>query len=772
MCMVARAGCACGRIFLVTMFALLTERSALGYRREYSVTWEGQRKPNSEVCIYRAVRTDAFSIFFSDPDVTCLPADKVLDFPPGLFNAYARHRDGYVSSYRDFTVFPDPPRPETGYELLEIPLERAAYVDFSDVLKSLPAGDALGVWLAPSPTRASTYFPLVRGETSVLVPTDRIVMPLHIHRQVPVAVGEAVALGPAEHVKANFAVLGRTVVAWIDYDRQAASGAEGLPDSPDVLLNTHGRIIRPVVPLFDPDATGTLMIYRDVPVGPAEIFVRGMMWRPSRVAVSVDESPTIVVLPSVKLIAAGAVRVEMAHDARQEPLTPCEAGEGNAPPRLTAHLLSCATPTECKAAPPAGTISSFSDHVQFEGLEPGAYRVVMRPPIGKLAWVNVNVRAGRLTTASVSFPETLRFFGTVTINGRPAAARLIFATGETHSNDNGEYTAELPADPLTNLIQIIPCSTKRELRFVPQAPIRPNERYDITLAVRSIPVHVVDSHGGDIANAEAWYGLVKPSDPAGASENRSFWYTSQRQQADAHGTLTFEDVPMRAGDAVLVCARREGYVSDLRRACVDGPSLNDADTPVTITLAALRLHGKVLGHQGLGELAFVAQTGVIIERASLANDGIFSLKTRHEQPEYIVYVSAARPLTVASIPVEWGPGGDDLQLSIPLASPRSFTASADRADQSGYVGVWIGSAYVPLEVLAVHQDFRGHDVRIEKGKSVQIVDLAQTAPISAAFAPDADIPNGPAFVDPFTLPQFAGVHRISVTSPQIVLSSR
>ena len=265
------------RVTIVAIMSLALTQSMFAYRREYSVTLNGHRKPKSEVCIYRGIRTDAFSIFFSDPDVTCLPADQVLDFPPGLFNAFARHSDGYVSEYRDFTVFSEPPRPEQGYEMLEIPLATAGYIDFSEQLKSLPQGDSLGVWLSPTPKTVSTYFPLVRGETEVLVPVNTVVIPLHLRGKTPIAVGDAVSPEATEHVKARFHPNDHTVIAWVDFDKKAGSGADGILLAPDVLLRASGRTMKPIVPLFDPDATGTLLFFRGVPQGTVEIFVKGSM---------------------------------------------------------------------------------------------------------------------------------------------------------------------------------------------------------------------------------------------------------------------------------------------------------------------------------------------------------------------------------------------------------------------------------------------------------------------------------------------------------------
>src|SRR3954470_5526531 len=64
------------------LLGLLVALPVFAYRREYAVTWDGQRKGGSEVCFYRGERGDAFDLFFTPGDVRCLSADAILDFPP------------------------------------------------------------------------------------------------------------------------------------------------------------------------------------------------------------------------------------------------------------------------------------------------------------------------------------------------------------------------------------------------------------------------------------------------------------------------------------------------------------------------------------------------------------------------------------------------------------------------------------------------------------------------------------------------------------------
>ena len=179
---------------------------------------------------------------------------------------------------------------------------------------------------------------------------------------------------------------------------------------------------------------------------------------------------------------------------------------------------------------------------------------------------------------------------------------------------------------------------------------------------------------------------------------------------------------------------------------------------------------RVSGHTGEGQLAFVTQAGAVSERVAIASDGSFSLASDHGPLEHIVYASSSSALTVMRVPEDWATASGDVVLSIPAAPRLSFIVALDRVDLSGYIGLWIGNDYVPLEILAIHQDFHSRDVRVEKGHELELVDIARTGPISVAFAPDSSTKG--AFVDPFTLPQYSGMRRTQIVSPRVVLSTR
>jgi hypothetical protein len=111
---------------------------------------------------------------------------------------------------------------------------------------------------------------------------------------------------------------------------------------------------------------------------------------------------------------------------------------------------------------------------------------------------------------------------------------------------------------------------------------------------------------------------------------------------------------------------------------------------------------------------------------------------------------------------------EDLVIEVPPAPIRTFTVSApDMKADLGFVGVWVGGRYVPLQVLNANQELRGLDSVLYRNRSLEIRDIAETGPITVGFGlPD---PAARDFVDVFTLPQYASVARVNVEGPSVVL---
>jgi hypothetical protein len=164
-------------------------------------------------------------------------------------------------------------------------------------------------------------------------------------------------------------------------------------------------------------------------------------------------------------------------------------------------------------------------------------------------------------------------------------------------------------------------------------------------------------------------------------------------------------------------------------------------------------------------LAWVAPGGAATDLVSVAADGTFVIEKQHDPSEYVVYTSNLKPLTVLT-PTRGAT--DEVTLNLPVCTPVSFRVRGDDIESPGFVGVWIGRQYVPIEILAFHQELRGADVRIAPKGVLRIADVCGIAPIAVAFAPEQVYVGGP-FVDPFTRPEFQAVPRQVVNGPEITV---
>src|SRR5206468_4294583 len=116
------------------------------------------------------------------------------------------------------------------------------------------------------------------------------------------------------------------------------------------------------------------------------------------------------------------------------------------------------------------------------------------------------------------------------------------------------------------------------------------------------------------------------------------------------------------------------------------------------------MRGRVEGHTGEGTVTIVGAAGLVSEEAQLHDDGSFLFHGQHVSPEYLIYVSRIRPLTVLPLPIV---PAAELVIEVPAVPARIFTVSApDMKADFGFVGVWVGERYVPLQVLNTNQELR------------------------------------------------------------------
>jgi len=733
-----------------------------GYRREYLVMLEGARKAGGEVCFYRGDTNSALSLFFTSDKKGCLSADKVIDLPPGTFNFFARHKDGYVSVLRDYTIYDGPPIPERGYQRIEIPVVRAGLVDATVPAKSLQAGQSLGIWVAPTADSPGSFIPLIAGETTILAPAGMPLLPMLIEDGAPVAIGEAVSVDDGSRIALPaFAREKRTtdVVAWLQLDKESFHAARGVMLPPDVMLIAAGKTLKPQFSLFEP-ASKTLVIFRDVPPGPAELKLTGMMWKPVKRAIDVA-GPVTIEREGLPMVAAGSVRVQWTNDGNEiTPPATCAGVSADDAPRVAVAILKCGSGTEphCEPVATASALFQGNSAVSLDGVPAGSYIVAVRAPLSREQRFPVNVVAGQQQTVSAAIAP-FNFFGTVRLNGAPVRAHVVFASGEAVSDGTGRYAASLAASPLGNNVRVELCGSERWFDHFPDESIKANSPHDIDLRVRSLTIHVADPRNRSLKDAAVSLCIVKRFADDGVTP-LACRHSYPAGISDERGDLVV-DVP--ADLPVQVCATHKGFSRQCGMA-MQPDALADARTLIRFDPAGLR--GRIENHSGQGMLTFVAPGGQTTEDVQLEPDGSFVTRLRHAPPEHFVYASSMRPLTVLPMPVL---SSDEFNVTLPHAPVRRFTVTVpDMKAKTGFVGVWIGGLYVPLLTMDFHETARGVDSMLYRGQSIEFRDISETGPIAVAFGapPDAAAAQ---FVDIFTLPQFAGVERHEVTGPALKL---
>jgi hypothetical protein len=745
-------------LILVLSFILACRAEA--YRREYNVTLDGHRKPGSEVCFFRGVPGSAFTLYFSDPDVVCLPADQVMDFPPGTFFAFARNHEGFVSSFRDRFTYSEPAIPEGGYELLETPLEKAGVIDVSAVIRKLQPGQKIGVLTMPTPERLGTYFPLVTGESTILVPAETQFVVLLSARGLPVAASSTRYLAAGERQTVT-ELNSRALVICTKVDLQ---GQHVSPDMPaaEVTVKSHGKIFKPLAPLFNATDSNELLFFSDVPPGEAELRIAGRYWQRQTVHVPVESAVLTVRAEPVTAKVGGAIEITWNAGEKDGATTTCGSSTPSDadPVRLTVESCDLKKNIKEQKCTMIGTrLADFADGIAtIEGASPGTVRVTSILP-GRPSRVDlIEVAAGRSTALHVP-NDVFKLFGTVTLQGKPIEAKLIFSTGESRSDSRGSYSATLSADPKSNIVEVIPCSTGRAIDYVPHQPVIENSRYDLSLDTRQLEVTVVDRGNNPVSGVEVVFGAIKK---LASEEDTQLFYRSPSRVSNEAGRVTMADVP--TNEKVLIC----GSHPSLSKTCSDPVSVGDlSDNSFTLVMGASAIHGRVVNHQGTGTIALVSWEGQIIEDVLVAPDGTFSLKSAPVASSYFVYTSDRRPLSAFPLPLNWDqPSSLNFVASTTSAAPIHVHISGE--GKRGYVGLWVGDLYVPLQVLAREEDYRGNDIVAMPGQTVTIADIAASAPLFVAFAPQKE---GAVFVDVFTLPEYRTLRRTAVIGDTVNVAS-
>jgi hypothetical protein len=163
-----------------------------------------------------------------------------------------------------------------------------------------------------------------------------------------------------------------------------------------------------------------------------------------------------------------------------------------------------------------------------------------------------------------------------------------------------------------------------------------------------------------------------------------------------------------------------------------------------------------------GRVVWVTPAGDVSESSTIAPDGSFTYARPHDAGELVCVVSAAAPLLVLRYP----PLAPDATFDISYAgvAVRDFHAVLPPAarETKGFLGISIGDAVVPLPIFSEHLGFRGSRPVFLAPRTIDVPQIAVTAPVTFLFAPItwAEANSGGRGVDFFYLPAARALPRV------------
>lgn len=783
------------RTIVLTVASLLFAGNAAA-RVEFLLKRDGVRR-EGEVCFVRlpeaAKSHDPAEMFFATNDVRCVDAGKILDVPIGAFHFFGRSAPAMFGATRGVIVVSQQTRADS-YRAATIDLDPGATIDFSGAVEKLREGEFLGVWLADTTRSLSTFIPVASGETSMVVPAGVPVVPMLIEGKRPVALGDVLTLQPgAKHLLADFrnAPGVSDVALWLQSDLSLLRRAAGEGNEKFTLLASQQRVDMKApaltvvdrygvehataVPLVSPNVDGTVVVFKNVPTGPARVKMSGPTWEATELALSLnDAAPVHYIAEPLVAAPAGILTVRWlitsgAGDPARGLQRSCGATAVDPAP-VTIKVYRCpaaddAAPIDATCAEIArkSVVASVDGYVDFEALPMRAYRVEIEyPPFGTFRR-SADVLAAHVTTTSVQI-EPFTVTGRVTRGGKPVHAEVKFATGQAVTiGETGELHALLGRPPLANLIDVRACDGSFRYVHIATEPPTPNQRLEIEVPVTSVSVQVSDAAtGAPVTGADVRYVVIKSMKDEAA-------YYSRTAMTDESGKAVVEGIP--PDRELIVCARKEGF----DRNCITTPFELKTDEAKELTLSitravtqAGRLAGVTLPVR-LGRLFWVSREGVVLEKTDVREDGTFAYRMRHDAPVSVVFASASHPMAVFPA----APLADRaamLELHVPRGPSRSFEvripASAGRG--GARLGLVVGGVPVPTEAYIHHQMYQGLAPDIVAGRPVFVREIAGTAPISVRFGPDPDDVTfaGDAFANPLLASAFP---EVAVLGPVVEL---
>lgn len=696
---------------------------AASARLEFRMQRDGEPLPGSELCFSRfdGKAPTIFAKYFNNAPVRCISGDFVLDVPPGKWTYFARNQHGFVS--RDRAIFQYAGGPENTYSLATMEMAEAAWVDFSDIRRTLAKDERAYAVTAPTSERLQTVIPLLDGESSVMVPGGAVTVPVIARNGAIVRVGAPMQLAVSDIGTARFSDTRRIVVAWTQVDAgNPIERVKALRDiaPPDVVLTSgEGVEMKPAYPItWGHDTQETLQFFVDVPPGDVRITLRGTAWTGATV-VAHGDGP-LVIAPPLQVKPAAVVKVS----AIVPPTPRASCDDESKVDGPTIALLRCPRDVD-----PSDSRERCTEIAKRQGaiaelgsLTPGDYIVELQQSPFRPVYEPVTAEIGKVHDLEVRLAARM-LLGRITRRGLPVRARLDLERFLSTTGDGGEFSLPYPDSTIEGRpLRITACDGSFSYGHVFTSEPIPNVPYDIAVPDSAVKVSVIGNDNA-VANARVRYTVIAKGDHVR-------W--SQSAHTNADGIATFDPVSITL--PIRFCAFADAY----EYACSDPIEWKERDTVRELTLRLKPTYsqrGRVVASRALvgGRLYWTAPDGSVTESVNVNDDGTFALAHPHHESEPVVIVSFSHPLVLTT--AAHNDAGEWLLALPDVATTMLRVELRNARDLPSIVAVHLAGHHVPLDALLYHQSARqlGYLLR---GHSLVIPDIALQEPLTVILGPD------------------------------------
>jgi hypothetical protein len=711
-------------------------------RIDFKVAHGDRALAGAEICFFAVSRQEPalMNQLFHGEDVECLPADQVLEIPPGNWFYFARHAAGFVTDLR-LQVSIAPNAPEEAYKTVHEEVVPAGTVRVDGLLKTLANDERLALLVGTAGT-GTMVFPLVKGETAFLVPADTTCVvaiikdhrPTRISPVMRVAARQTIEVGPWPEPSP----LVHDVVAAISFPAFFYNILDETADRlepPDAALEVNGQRFPPTFALHTRAIGETLLLFKDVPRSAGEIRLGGRFWMPD--SIRADGRARVGVLEDpMTTEPAGAIRATITLPPEHSPLA-CDTPV--AIPSVS--VLSCPAdaPTQCTVLRTAEV--GGNGEVEIGGLRAGDYALSFDAALGSAPVRSAfRVETGTVTSVAID-PSYYSFYGTVFLGDRPVARALsFFGRGKAVSAPDGHYAMTLAgaaAGPAASVVRVTDCAAETATPYmhVTESAPKRGERFDIVIPDNSVHVKLLGA-----PSHEKIDGSVNLISYQGDSADVLFF---ARLYPAMGGETTIAHIV--TSTEIALCGAAEGYETHcLPRFRMGGSENRNVEIELT---RAIRWEGRIALPSAVeyGQLWFVDDHGTLTEWSAVDSDGKFKYKMPHTARDYVVLTGS---LPLAVMPWPTAVTGATVNLSYPAGRSRDLTVrrTGSRAADS-LVGLTIGESVIPTEAFAYHQGLRGAHYMIAPGQPLPISDILESAPIAVILGPELNAEQFPADAD-------------------------